>query len=122
MISCWLGRGPRRGSSAVMQWNPLCRVSVIGCLGFNVDSAGGLGLAAVQVAAAAGAEALGTAGSASKRAHLRGLGVRGVASSRSLDFAEAFAAPGRRPNVVLNSLTSPGKSPSRTQRKRVADS
>lgn len=76
----------------------------------------------MQVAAAAGAEALGTAGSASKRAHLRGLGVRGVASSRSLDFAEAFAAPGRRPNVVLNSLTSPGKSPSRTQRKRVADS
>ncbi|BDA51455.1 probable oleandomycin polyketide synthase, modules 5 and 6 [Coccomyxa sp. Obi] len=51
---------------------------------------GGLGLAAVQIAAAAGAEALGTAGSASKRAHLRGLGVRGVASSRSLDFAEVF--------------------------------
>lgn len=65
-------------------------------------------MAAVQIAASAGAESIGTAGSAAKRSHLRGLGVRGVASSRTLDFAEAFAAPERRPDIVLNSLTSPG--------------
>ena len=69
---------------------------------------GGLGLAAIQIAKSNGADVIGTAGSAAKRAHLRGLGVNCVASSRSLEFADVFVAQKRRPNIVLNSLTSPG--------------
>jgi D-arabinose 1-dehydrogenase-like Zn-dependent alcohol dehydrogenase len=51
-------------------------------------AAGGVGLAAMQVIAAAGATALTTAGSPAKRALLRTLGSRQVASSRDTLFAE----------------------------------
>ena len=71
-------------------------------------NAGGLGLAAIQIAAAAGAEVLGTAGSAQKRKHAREAGAAAAASSRTLEFSEVFAAREGRPNVILNSLTSPG--------------
>ena len=70
--------------------------------------AGGLGLAALQIAAAAGAQVVGTAGSAQKRAHLRSAGAAAAVSSRATEYAEAFAHPRRRPSIVLNSLTSPG--------------
>ncbi|HEY7509709.1 MAG TPA: SDR family NAD(P)-dependent oxidoreductase, partial [Vicinamibacteria bacterium] len=70
-------------------------------------AAGGVGLAAVQVARRAGAEVLATAGSEEKRAFLRGLGVRHVMDSRSLAFADEVRAltSGEGVDVVLNSLT-----------------
>lgn len=74
-----------------------------------VHAPGGLGLAAVQIARAAGARVLATAGSMEKREHLRKQGVCDVLSSRDLQFADHL---GRRredqPSIVLNSLTSPG--------------
>ena len=54
-------------------------------------AAGGVGLAAMQVIAAAGATALTTAGSPAKRALLRTLGSRQVASSRDTLFAEELS-------------------------------
>ncbi|PNG99823.1 Phenolphthiocerol synthesis polyketide synthase type I Pks15/1, partial [Tetrabaena socialis] len=73
-------------------------------------AAGGVGLAGAQVAAMLGGSVVATAGSPSKRALLRGLGVRHVANSRDLSFAEdvVLATGGRGVDVVLNSLTSPG--------------
>jgi NADPH:quinone reductase-like Zn-dependent oxidoreductase/acyl carrier protein/NADP-dependent 3-hydroxy acid dehydrogenase YdfG len=69
-------------------------------------AAGGVGLAAVQLAQRAGAEVYATAGSAEKHAFLAALGVRHVFSSRSLAFAEQVMARtgGRGVDVVLNSL------------------
>jgi NADPH:quinone reductase-like Zn-dependent oxidoreductase/acyl carrier protein len=69
--------------------------------------AGGVGLAAIQLAQQAGAEVFATAGSEEKRRFLRSLGVRHVMSSRSLDFkAQILAATDRRGlDIVLNSLT-----------------
>ena len=71
--------------------------------------AGGVGLAAIQLAHAAGAEVFATA-SAAKRGYLRGLGVEHVHDSRSTGFAaEILAATGGRGvDVVLNSLTGEG--------------
>ncbi|MEU2059732.1 type I polyketide synthase [Streptomyces sp. NPDC013455] len=71
------------------------------------SAAGGLGLAAVQVAQLLGAEVIATAGSPDKRAHLRGLGVRHVFDSRDLAWADAVleVTGGRGVDVVLNSLT-----------------
>ena len=70
---------------------------------------GGLGLAAVQIARAAGARVLATAGSMEKREHLRKQGVRDVLSSRDLQFADHLGRKREdRPSTVLNSLTSPG--------------
>ena len=68
--------------------------------------AGGVGLAAIQIAQHLGAEVFATAGSDEKRDYLRSLGVRHVFSSRSLDFADqVLAATGREGvDVVLNSL------------------
>ena len=54
-------------------------------------AAGGVGLAALQLAAAGGAEVFATAGSARKRGVLRGLGIRHVLDSRSAMFVEALA-------------------------------
>ena len=51
-------------------------------------ASGGVGLAAVQLAKAAGLEIFATAGSDSKRAFLKSLGVPHVMDSRSLAFAE----------------------------------
>ncbi|GLY25860.1 type I polyketide synthase [Micromonospora sp. NBRC 101691] len=69
-------------------------------------AAGGVGLAAVQLAQAAGAEVFATAGSAEKRAHLTSLGVPHVLDSRSTAFAEQARAAtgGQGVDVVLNSL------------------
>ncbi|MBX3611471.1 MAG: SDR family NAD(P)-dependent oxidoreductase [Hydrogenophaga sp.] len=69
-------------------------------------AAGGVGMAAVQLALRAGAEIFATAGSEAKRTALRALGVPHVMDSRSLDFAEQvqLATQGRGVDLVLNSL------------------
>jgi NADPH:quinone reductase-like Zn-dependent oxidoreductase len=70
-------------------------------------AAGGVGLAAVQIAQRAGAEIYATAGSERKRAYLRSLGVRHIFDSRSTDFAAEIAreTDGAGVDVVLNSLS-----------------
>ena len=70
-------------------------------------AAGGVGLAAVQLALKAGAEIYATAGSDEKRAYLKSLGVRHVMDSRTLDFAAEIMrlTDGEGVDVVLNSLT-----------------
>lgn len=69
-------------------------------------AAGGVGLAAVQLAQRAGAEVFATVGSESKRQLLASRGVRHIMSSRSLDFAREVMerTGGRGVDVVLNSL------------------
>jgi acyl transferase domain-containing protein/NADPH:quinone reductase-like Zn-dependent oxidoreductase/acyl carrier protein len=69
-------------------------------------AAGGVGLAAVQLAQRCGAEVFATAGSDDKRALLRSLGVEHVMDSRSLAFADEVmqATAGQGVDVVLNSL------------------
>ncbi|MDM0053945.1 type I polyketide synthase [Variovorax sp. J22R115] len=69
-------------------------------------AAGGVGLAAVQVARWRGAEIYATAGTPEKRDHLRSLGIAGVWDSRTLDFAAQVldATQGRGVDMVLNSL------------------
>ena len=68
--------------------------------------AGGVGLAAIQIAQWIGAEIFATAGNEEKREYLRSLGVQHVMNSRSLDFAEQIneITEGRGVDVVLNSL------------------
>ena len=68
---------------------------------------GGVGLAAVQIALAAGAEIFATAGSDEKRALLRSRGVAHVMNSRTVEFADEILARtnGEGVDVVLNSLT-----------------
>jgi acyl transferase domain-containing protein/aryl carrier-like protein len=70
-------------------------------------AAGGVGLAAIQIAQHIGAEVFATAGSHEKRELLRSLGVRWVMDSRSLDFADEIMeiTGGAGVDVVLNSLT-----------------
>ncbi len=72
-------------------------------------AAGGVGLAAVQVAQLAGAEVYATAGSPEKRGFLRALGVKHVFNSRTLEFADQIleATQGEGVDVVLNSLSGP---------------
>ena len=69
-------------------------------------AAGGVGMAAVQLALRAGAEVFGTAGSPEKRALLTSLGVHHVMDSRSLDFAGEVRGitEGEGVDLVLNSL------------------
>jgi acyl transferase domain-containing protein/NAD(P)-dependent dehydrogenase (short-subunit alcohol dehydrogenase family)/acyl carrier protein len=69
-------------------------------------AAGGVGLAAVQLAQRCGAEIFATAGSPAKRDMLRGLGVAAVMDSRSVSFADDIIAAtgGAGVDVVLNSL------------------
>ena len=69
-------------------------------------AAGGVGMAAIQLAQLAGAEVYGTA-SAAKWPALRQLGLEEdhIGSSRSLDFAESFRTSGKVFDIVLNSLT-----------------
>ncbi|MYD51220.1 MAG: SDR family NAD(P)-dependent oxidoreductase [Dehalococcoidia bacterium] len=71
--------------------------------------AGGVGLAAIQLAQAAGAEVFATA-SAPKQALLRSLGVKHIFDSRQTMFGEETleATGGEGVHVVLNSLTSEG--------------
>jgi NADPH:quinone reductase-like Zn-dependent oxidoreductase/acyl carrier protein len=69
--------------------------------------AGGVGLAAVHLALAAGAEVLASAGSEEKRDYLRRLGVRHVFDSRRVPDAAAVraATEGHGVDLLLNSLT-----------------
>ncbi|MDE0048243.1 MAG: SDR family NAD(P)-dependent oxidoreductase, partial [Rhodospirillales bacterium] len=71
--------------------------------------AGGVGLAAIQLAQAAGAEVFATA-SARKRDYLRSLGVTHVFDSRTTAFGEDILAAtgGAGVDMVLNSLTGEG--------------
>nr|WTA00839.1 type I polyketide synthase [Streptomyces sp. NBC_00857] len=73
------------------------------------SASGGTGLAAVAVARSLGAEVLATAGNEEKWRYLRGLGIREVMDSRSLDFVEQTRAAtgGEGVDVVLNSLSGP---------------
>jgi len=68
--------------------------------------AGGVGMAAIQIAHHLGAEVIATAGSATKRALLETLGVKHVIDSRRGDFAEAILelTDRRGVDVVLNAL------------------
>ncbi|KDA01431.1 type I polyketide synthase [Hyphomonas oceanitis] len=68
--------------------------------------AGGVGLAAIQIALARGAKVFTTAGSDSKRKMLRSMGVNHVYDSRTLDFERKVldATHGQGVDVVLNSL------------------
>ena len=72
-------------------------------------AAGGLGMAACQVARQIGAEVFATASSA-KWGVLRSMGIRHVYGLRTLDFADQILADtdGRGVDVVLNSLTGEG--------------
>ena len=68
-------------------------------------AAGGVGLAAVQLALNVGAKIYATAGSEEKRDYLRSLGITHVYDSRSISFAEEIRlANGGGVDVVLNSL------------------
>jgi phthiocerol/phenolphthiocerol synthesis type-I polyketide synthase C len=69
-------------------------------------AAGGVGIAAIQVAKWCGAEVFATAGSDEKRNFVRLLGADHVFDSRSLGFADQIlqATQGRGIDVVLNSL------------------
>ena len=71
--------------------------------------AGGVGLAAIQLARAAGAEVFATA-SARKRDYLRSLGVEHVFDSRTTAFGRDIleATDGAGVDMVLNSLTGEG--------------
>ena len=68
--------------------------------------AGGVGMAAIQIAHHLGAEVIATAGSPIKRALLETLGVKHVIDSRRADFADAVMelTDRRGVDVVLNSL------------------
>ena len=69
-------------------------------------AAGGVGLAAVQLAQHAGAEIFATAGSSEKRAYLKSMRVPHILDSRSLAFADEImkTTGGQGVDVVLNSL------------------
>ena len=72
-------------------------------------ASGGVGLAAIQLIEAAGAEVFATA-SIAKHGYLRSLGISHVYDSRSTDFGNEIleATGGAGVDVVLNSLTGPG--------------
>lgn len=69
-------------------------------------AAGGVGIAAIQIAKWCGAEIYATAGSDEKRDFLRLMGVEHIFDSRSLAYADQILActEGRGVDVVLNSL------------------
>ncbi len=71
------------------------------------SAAGGVGLAAVQLARKAGADVLATAGTDEKRSYLASIGVRHVMDSRTTDFGDQILeiTGGRGVDVVLNSLS-----------------
>ncbi|WP_442939278.1 SDR family NAD(P)-dependent oxidoreductase [Nostoc sp.] len=69
-------------------------------------AAGGVGMAAVQIAQWVGAEIFATAGNPEKRAFLHSIGIEHVFDSRSVAFAEEVMqrTHGKGVDVVLNSL------------------
>ena len=74
------------------------------------SAAGGVGLAALQLAQRAGAVVFATAGTEEKRALLTRLGAPYVMDSRSLTFADEImgVTQGRGVDIVLNSLAGQG--------------
>lgn len=70
--------------------------------------AGGVGMAAIQIAHHLGADVIASAGSPTKRALLKTLGVKHVIDSRRGDFAESVMelTDGRGVDIVLNALAS----------------
>jgi amino acid adenylation domain-containing protein len=70
-------------------------------------ASGALGHAVIRLAQRIGAEIVATAGTTAKRDHLRALGVRHVADSRSLAFVDEVrgATGGRGVDVILNALS-----------------
>ena len=68
--------------------------------------AGGVGMAAIQIAHHLGAEVIASAGSPAKRALLEVMGVKHVIDSRRADFAETVMelTDGKGVDVVLNAL------------------
>ncbi|GAX42273.1 polyketide synthase [Tolypothrix sp. NIES-4075] len=79
------------------------------CQGESVlihSAAGGVGMAAVQIAQWVKAEIFATAGNDEKREFLRSQGIKHVMNSRSVDFAEEVIklTDGKGVDVVLNSL------------------
>ncbi|MEH2004545.1 SDR family NAD(P)-dependent oxidoreductase [Nostoc sp.] len=70
-------------------------------------AAGGVGLAAIQIAQRVGAEIFATAGNSEKREFLKNLGVKHVMDSRSLRFAEEVMelTGGKGVDIVLNSMS-----------------
>ncbi len=73
-------------------------------------AAGGVGLAAIQIAQLAGAEIYATASTKEKEAYLRSMGVSHIYNSRTLDFADAILhdTHGKGVDCVLNSLSGEG--------------
>ncbi|WPB81056.1 SDR family NAD(P)-dependent oxidoreductase [Archangium violaceum] len=71
------------------------------------SAAGGLGLAAVQIAQSLGVEVFATAGTPEKRELLRSLGIQHVMDSRTLAFADEVMrlTNGEGVDAVLNSLS-----------------
>lgn len=69
-------------------------------------AAGGVGMAAIQIAKRSGAQIFATAGSSEKRRMLRTIGIEHVFNSRTLDFADSIMeiTRGRGVDIVLNSL------------------
>lgn len=70
--------------------------------------AGGVGLAAVQIARARGAHVIATCSTADKSATAAFFGAEAVLNSRSLDFADAIRERFGGVDVVLNSLSGEG--------------
>jgi acyl transferase domain-containing protein/NADPH:quinone reductase-like Zn-dependent oxidoreductase/surfactin synthase thioesterase subunit/NADP-dependent 3-hydroxy acid dehydrogenase YdfG len=72
-------------------------------------AAGGVGIAAIHMALAIGAEVFATVGSPDKRAYVESLGVKpeNIMNSRTLEFADQILEKtnGRGVDVVLNSLS-----------------
>ena len=67
--------------------------------------AGGVGLAAIQIAKSRGAKVIATAGSVAKREVLRSLGVKHVLDSRAVNIAEHVREVSKEGvDIVLNSL------------------
>lgn len=79
------------------------------CAGESIlihSAAGGVGLAAVEIARQRGAVIFATAGTEEKREYLRRMGIQYVMNSRTLDFAREVMehTRGRGVDMVLNSL------------------
>ncbi len=70
------------------------------------SAAGGVGMAALQIARWKEAEIFATAGTPEKRDYLSSIGIKNVYNSRSLDFTEEILADTENNgvNVILNSL------------------
>ncbi|MCR9142861.1 MAG: SDR family NAD(P)-dependent oxidoreductase [bacterium] len=71
------------------------------------SAAGGVGLAAIQLAKLAGAEIYATCSTEEKKEYLKSLGVKHIFNSRTLDFVDEIrtATNGEGVDVVLNSLS-----------------